>query len=77
MANEQFSKGLPSSLVAPAFVDTWRTRALIAGLVFSFSLSSLLCWGRRRMGWVGITWCGGGSKASCCALVSALAVWRC
>jgi len=35
MANESFSKGLPSTLSAPAFVDDWRRRALIVGLVFS------------------------------------------
>ena len=35
MANESFSKGLPSTVGAPAFVDLWRRRALRAGLVFS------------------------------------------
>ncbi len=35
MANDHFSKGLPSTLTAPPFVDSWRRRALIAGLVFS------------------------------------------
>jgi hypothetical protein len=35
MGNDSFSKGLPSTLSAPAFVDGWRRRALIAGLVFS------------------------------------------
>ncbi|MGB9030679.1 MAG: hypothetical protein WCC27_11215 [Acidobacteriaceae bacterium] len=35
MANESFSKGLPSTVGAPAFVDQWRRRALRAGLVFS------------------------------------------
>ena len=28
------AKTLPSDLSAPAFVDTWRTRALIIGVVF-------------------------------------------
>jgi hypothetical protein len=35
MANEYFSRGLTSTVGAPAFVDTWRKRALIAGIVFS------------------------------------------
>ena len=35
MANESFSKGLTSTVGAPAFVDLWRRRALRAGLVFS------------------------------------------
>jgi hypothetical protein len=33
MANGHFSNGLPSTVNAPAFVGTWRTRALIVGLV--------------------------------------------
>ena len=33
MANGNFSKGLPSTLNAPAFVATWRSRAMIVGLV--------------------------------------------
>ena len=35
MANDSFSKGLPSSLGAPAFVDQWRRRALRAGLILA------------------------------------------
>ncbi|MFP5230411.1 MAG: hypothetical protein ACLGXA_22575 [Acidobacteriota bacterium] len=35
MANDSFSKGLPNNLSAPAFVDSWRRRALMFGLVFS------------------------------------------
>lgn len=35
MANGHFDKRLPSSLAAPAFVDTWRRRAMLAGLAFS------------------------------------------
>ena len=35
MANESFSKGLPSTLTAPAFVDAWRRRALRVGLMFA------------------------------------------
>ena len=33
MANGNFSKGLPSTLNAPAFVATWRSKAMIVGLV--------------------------------------------
>jgi hypothetical protein len=33
MANGNFSKGLPATLNAPAFVATWRSRAMIVGLV--------------------------------------------
>jgi len=35
MANGYFTKGLPSTLEAPVFVDKWRLRALIAGVVFA------------------------------------------
>jgi len=35
MANDTFSKGLPSMLGAPPFVDMWRRRALRVGLVLS------------------------------------------
>jgi hypothetical protein len=35
MANDSFSKGLPNTLGAPAFVDAWRRNALRAGLAFS------------------------------------------
>ena len=35
MANDSFSKGLTSTLTAPAFVDMWRRRALRVGLVFA------------------------------------------
>jgi len=35
MANDTFSKGLPSTLGAPPFVDVWRRRALRVGLVLS------------------------------------------
>ncbi|HEX4067963.1 MAG TPA: hypothetical protein VHZ09_18225 [Acidobacteriaceae bacterium] len=33
MANGSFSKGLPATLEAPAFVDMWQKRALIVGVV--------------------------------------------
>jgi hypothetical protein len=33
MANDTFSRGLPTTTGAPAFVDTWRARALMVGLV--------------------------------------------
>ena len=35
MAHETHAKTLPADLGAPAFVDGWKTRALIIGLVFS------------------------------------------
>ena len=35
MAHESHAKTLPANLDAPAFVDVWKTRALIIGLVFS------------------------------------------
>ena len=35
MAHETHAKTLPADLGAPAFVDSWKTRALIIGLVFS------------------------------------------
>jgi hypothetical protein len=35
MAHETHAKALPADLSAPAFVNTWRTRALVVGLVFS------------------------------------------
>ncbi len=34
MAHESHKKTLPADLGAPAFVDTWKTRAIIVGLVF-------------------------------------------
>jgi hypothetical protein len=35
MAHETHAKALPADLSAPAFVNSWRTRALIIGVVFS------------------------------------------
>ena len=35
MAHETHAKTLPADLSAPAFVDVWKSRALIVGLVFS------------------------------------------
>src|SRR5271169_2670558 len=35
MANGYHAKTLPNDLNAPAFVDVWRTRALIVGVIFS------------------------------------------
>jgi hypothetical protein len=53
MANESFSKGLPSTAGAPAFVDVWRRRALRAGLVFSILAVILALLGQRQdqLGW--------------------------
>lgn len=34
MAHESHKKTLPAELGAPAFVDTWRTRAIIVGVIF-------------------------------------------
>jgi len=33
--SEHHTKALPSDLSAPAFVDVWRTRALVIGVIFS------------------------------------------
>jgi hypothetical protein len=55
MANEYFSKGLPSTTSAPAFVDTWRRRALFAGLGFSVLAVILALLGQamdpEHLGW--------------------------
>jgi hypothetical protein len=53
MANETFSKGLPTPLTAPAFVDTWRMRAMLAGLVFSAVAVILAFLGQAQdhLGW--------------------------
>ena len=34
MAHESHKKTLPADLGAPAFVDTWRTRAIVVGVIF-------------------------------------------
>jgi hypothetical protein len=41
MAHESHAKTLPANLDAPAFVDVWKTRALITGLVFSVIAAGL------------------------------------
>ena len=41
MAHETHSKTLPADLSAPAVVDTWRTRALIVGVVFAIIAAGL------------------------------------
>ena len=41
MAHETHAKTLPAELGAPAFVDGWRTRALVIGLVFSVIAAGL------------------------------------
>lgn len=53
MANAYFSKGLPSSVNAPAFVDAWRRRALIVGLVCSAIAVILAFLGQMQdhLGW--------------------------
>ena len=35
MAHETHANRLPSDLAAPAFVDAWKTRALMVGVIFS------------------------------------------
>jgi len=55
MANESFSKGLPSTPGAPAFVDVWRRRALRAGLVFSILAVIWRSWVRGKTSWAGTT----------------------
>jgi hypothetical protein len=53
MANDFFSKGLPSTLNTPAFVDNWRTRALTVGLVCSAIAVLLAFLGQAQdhLGW--------------------------
>ncbi len=41
MAHETHAKTLPADLSAPAFVDGWKTRALVTGLVFSAIAAAL------------------------------------
>jgi len=41
MAHETHAKTLPADLGAPAFVDGWRTRALVVGAVFSIIAAGL------------------------------------
>jgi hypothetical protein len=41
MAHETHAKTLPADLGAPAFVDGWRTRALVVGVVFSAIAAAL------------------------------------
>jgi len=60
MANQQFSKGLPSALGAPAFVNEWRRRALIAGLIFEAIAVILAFLDRRRINWGGSICCADG-----------------
>jgi hypothetical protein len=53
MANERYSKGLPSTLGAPAFVDLWRKRALIMGVIFAAIAVILAVLGQvqDQLGW--------------------------
>jgi hypothetical protein len=41
MAHETYAKSLPADLSAPAFVDGWRTKALVIGAVFSVIAAGL------------------------------------
>src|ERR1700743_3683589 len=41
MAHESHTKTLPADLSAPPVVNTWRTRALIVGVVFSVIAAGL------------------------------------
>jgi hypothetical protein len=54
MAHEtQHAKTLPTDLTAPAFVDGWRTRALVIGVVFSV-IAVILAWMGQmqdQLGW--------------------------
>jgi len=56
MGNTSFSKGLPSTLNAPALVDSWRRKALIAGVVFALIGVALALLGQaqdaRHLGWM-------------------------
>jgi hypothetical protein len=56
MGNTSFSKGLPSTLNAPVLLDSWRRKALIAGVVFAVIAVALAFLGQaldpRRLGWI-------------------------
>src|ERR1700747_3044776 len=41
MAHETHTKTLPADLSAPAFVDGWRARALLVGVIFSVIAAGL------------------------------------
>ena len=41
MAHETHTKTLPADLSAPAFVDGWRSRALVVGVIFSVIAAGL------------------------------------
>jgi hypothetical protein len=53
MAHESHAKTLPANLDAPAFVDVWKTRALIIGVVFSVIAAGLGFFGQNEdgLGW--------------------------
>jgi hypothetical protein len=53
MANDSFSRGLTPTVNAPAFVNAWRSRALVAGLVFSAIAVILAFLGQMQdqLGW--------------------------
>src|ERR1700761_3422897 len=53
MANDTFSRGLTPTVNAPVFVNAWRSRALIAGLVFSAIAVILAFLGQMQdhLGW--------------------------
>ena len=55
MANDSFSKGLPSSPGAPAFVDQWRRHALRAGLILSV-LAVVIALLSQRFDATGLGW---------------------
>jgi len=44
-------KSLPASLGAPAFVDSWRNRALLTGVVFLAAAVVLALLGQDQLGW--------------------------
>jgi hypothetical protein len=56
MGNTSFSKGLPATLNAPVFVDRWRWKALIAGIVFAAIAVILAFLGQAQdplhLGWI-------------------------
>src|SRR5579862_2186482 len=53
MAHETHANRLPSELGAPAFVDAWRTRALMVGAIFSVIAVVLALLGQAQdgLGW--------------------------
>ena len=61
MAHESHAKTLPADLGAPAFVDGWKTRALMVGAIFSVIAVILAFCAGSDLDW--ITFCAPGCWA--------------